>query len=170
MPNDATTTAPAGVKRSRLRRVRIATSVFFAVVTVAVCVLWVRSYFWIDNVVGPVTIRQQFGVASANGWLTLRTKSPPLFRKWSVQSRTPAQLEAVYEQLSRGGGQVTRPGPKRLGFIGDGAIQFPHLLPAVLFAILAALPWISCRYSLRTLLIATTLVAVVLGLGIWAAK
>ena len=32
------------------RRVRIAVSVFFGVVAVALCVLWVRSYWWRDVV------------------------------------------------------------------------------------------------------------------------
>lgn len=36
--------------------------------------------------------------------------------------------------------------------------------------LLAAAPWVPTRFSLRTLLIATTLVAVVLGLIVWAAN
>ena len=42
-----------------------------------------------------------------------------------------------------------------------------HWLPALLFAAVAAIPWLRWRFSLRTLLIATTLVAVVLGLIVW---
>jgi len=37
-------------------------------------------------------------------------------------------------------------------------------------ALLFAVPWIPWRFSLRTLLIATTLVAAVLGLVAWVAK
>lgn len=40
-------------------------------------------------------------------------------------------------------------------------------LLVMLVGALAALPWLSWRYSLRTLLIATTLIAVVLGLIVW---
>ncbi len=40
-------------------------------------------------------------------------------------------------------------------------------LPA---ALLASIAWLPNRFSLRTLLIATTLVAVVLGLFVWLAK
>jgi hypothetical protein len=49
---------------------------------------------------------------------------------------------------------------------------FPYLLPIMLFAGLAVSPWIhwSRHFSLRTLLIATTLVAVVLGLIVYAAR
>jgi hypothetical protein len=52
-------------------------------------------------------------------------------------------------------------------------ITFPHRLPIAVFALLAAAPWIrqlNRQFSLRTLLIATTLVAVVLGLAVWAAR
>ena len=42
-----------------------------------------------------------------------------------------------------------------------------HWLIALLFAVIAVIPWLRWRFSLRTLLIATTLVAV--GLGIIAA-
>jgi hypothetical protein len=43
----------------------------------------------------------------------------------------------------------------------------PHWLPACLFALLVAFGNVGCRFSLRTLLIATTLVAVGLGLIVW---
>lgn len=37
-----------------IRRLRIAASVFFAVVTVAMCVLWVRAHWKVDSVYGPI--------------------------------------------------------------------------------------------------------------------
>jgi len=48
-----------------------------------------------------------------------------------------------------------------------GYIKFPHWLPILALAMLsvpAALPWLRWRFSLRTLLIAITLVALILGL------
>jgi hypothetical protein len=48
-------------------------------------------------------------------------------------------------------------------------IVFPHWLPVLQCATFAAVPWIR-RFSLRTLLIATTLIAVVLGLIVWSAS
>jgi hypothetical protein len=38
------------------------------------------------------------------------------------------------------------------------------------FAVVAAVPWLPARFSLRTLLIVTTLVAVVLGLIVWQVR
>ncbi len=46
----------------------------------------------------------------------------------------------------------------------DVGLQFPHWWLVAIAVTFAALPWLSLRFSLRTLLIATTLVAV--GLGI----
>jgi hypothetical protein len=51
-------------------------------------------------------------------------------------------------------------------------IMLPHWAVVVFFGSLAILPWmphVRWRFSLRTLLIATTLVAVVLGLAVYAA-
>ena len=48
----------------------------------------------------------------------------------------------------------------------------PYWFPAFVCGIAAVLPWwrrTTWSFSLRTLLIATTLVAVVLGLAVWAA-
>jgi hypothetical protein len=65
--------------------------------------------------------------------------------------------------------------PLRAGFCtGETAtgyaIMVPHWFPTMAIAILAAIPWLrwSKRFSLRALLIATTLVALVLGLVVWA--
>jgi hypothetical protein len=47
------------------------------------------------------------------------------------------------------------------------AVCFSYWLLSVSTIILAALPWLRWRFTLRTLLIAMTLVAVVLGLIVW---
>src|SRR4029079_7594540 len=50
-------------------------------------------------------------------------------------------------------------------------VAIPHWFGILVSIMLTAMPWIAhpcCRFSLRTLLIATTLVAVVLGLVVWA--
>jgi hypothetical protein len=62
-----------------------------------------------------------------------------------------------------------------LGYFGygGGVVVFPYWSGVLLAVTLAAAPWIrqlNWRFSLRALLIAITLVAVVLGLVVWAAK
>jgi hypothetical protein len=52
-------------------------------------------------------------------------------------------------------------------------LWMPNWLLVLVFATLAAVPWLpwwSKRFSLRTLLIATTLIAVILGAIVYAAK
>jgi hypothetical protein len=49
----------------------------------------------------------------------------------------------------------------------DYGVLVPHWFLLVLAGTFAALPWLRWRFTLRTLLIATTLVAVVLGLAVW---
>ncbi len=46
---------------------------------------------------------------------------------------------------------------------GDVAFRFPYWFPVVITTAFAAAPWVRWRFSIRTVLIATTLVAVVLG-------
>ena len=53
---------------------------------------------------------------------------------------------------------------------GHIGFDVPCWLASLVAAIVAAFPWIRRRFSLRTLLIATTVVAVVLGLVVWAAS
>ena len=59
-----------------------------------------------------------------------------------------------------------------LGLVWRGGASGMPLVLLLLVAALVAVPWIpySRRFSLRTLLIATTLVAVVLGLAVWAGR
>jgi hypothetical protein len=48
--------------------------------------------------------------------------------------------------------------------------SLPHLWLAVLVVFVAALPWLRWRFGLLTLLIATTLVAIILGAAVIAAR
>src|SRR4029079_17832640 len=49
-------------------------------------------------------------------------------------------------------------------------VAVPHLLLATIVAIVGLAPWTKRRFTLRTLLIATTLVAVVLGAIVWMSQ
>jgi len=51
-------------------------------------------------------------------------------------------------------------------------IFFPYWFPTLLAAVaaVATAPWLRWQFSLRTLLIATTLVAVVLGVIVWMSR
>ena len=47
-------------------------------------------------------------------------------------------------------------------------LNIPYWIPILLTALLAIVPWFPWKFSLRTLLIATALIAVLLGLVVWA--
>ena len=62
-----------------------------------------------------------------------------------------------------------------LGFLSDWHsdlwyVQTPYWFLVALGVILAAASWVRWRFTLRTLLIVTTLVAVVLGLIVWLVR
>jgi hypothetical protein len=140
------------------RKLRIAVSVFFGLLTVALAVLWVRSFYWHDRVRAPSFNSGGISVASMTGQIRI-VRNVSLWN-WSFETNLIPD------------GYAAKPWRQRWGF-GSNArssvVVFPHESLIVVFALLTALPWASPtnRFSLRTLLIATTLVAAVLGLGVW---
>jgi hypothetical protein len=67
-------------------------------------------------------------------------------------------------------GTTPLPFPRNVSGLWSNSSGMPIWFLIVLTSALATVPWIRWRFSLRTLLIATTLVAVVLGLIIYAAR
>jgi hypothetical protein len=138
----------------RFRNLKIAWSVVCGITCVLLIALWVRSYWHVDSIIS------KFGlIGSVQGSFvstSLFRLSPTDTHEWEFDGHS-------YE--------VTFPESTFLGFyfVGD-ASGWIALVPQwfVVFAAvtLAAAPWVlwSKRFSLRTLLITTTLVAVVLGL------
>ena len=146
----------------KYRKLRIAWSVAWGVVAVLLCVLWVRSYWKCDYVecvskdLVLRTIASNYGVVSVTnnfvgvpgvttfGWKyesRESTKQRPDFR-WT---RTSSEKPPVY---------------------------IHYWIMISIAAALGTIPWIhwSKRFSLRTLLIATTLVAVGLGIIMWMSR
>jgi hypothetical protein len=64
----------------------------------------------------------------------------------------------------------TRAGFGTIRTAGLTLIVVPHWFLVVSIVMLGAAPWIRRSFSLRTLLIATTLIAAVLGLAVYFAK
>jgi hypothetical protein len=141
--------------RPRLTRgLRIAWSAWWGILCVLLVVLWVRSYSWKDLLSGHVGNRW-FVIESAEGRLAFRSQDNAggISTTWRIDSW---------------GTRTQRYGTR----INDDLI-FRHWSLAFTFAILASLPCMvrfpsRLRFRLRTLLIATTLIAVVLGLIVWS--
>jgi hypothetical protein len=145
----------------KYRKLRIASSVGWGVLCLPLIALWARSYSRCYAISGHFG-KQSFTLQSSLGEIYFVWFSPKAvsYLPWEVFNTGAASRQVLM--------------PKRLGFdaritIAGFDVGVSHWLP-ILFctagAIAPLLPW---RFSLRTLLIAITVVAVLLGLAIWAA-
>lgn len=135
--------------RLRFRKLRIAWSVGWGTIAVLLCVLWVRSYWWVDGIEGMLR-RYRIVLTSENARL-----------RFATENYTNLPADTPWRRFT---GPVL-PGRARVGV--------PHLIAILILSAFAAAPWLrqwKWRFSLRTLLIATTLVAVGLGLIVWAVR
>jgi hypothetical protein len=94
-------------------------------------------------------------VGSIEGGLLVQVKFHDWGYRWNVKSNS---LKSGGRSNFRFGSEFRR--------IPEG-FCLPHWSLVVLFATLAAVPWLPRRFSVRTLLIVTTLVATLLGLIVW---
>jgi hypothetical protein len=148
----------------KYRKLRIAWSVGCAIAGVLLIVLWMRSYWHCDVVyrITPTTDQTTIGSNCGTVYfsqlnITSQGFGSPAPRRWTYQLYQPA-----------------RPATKRLvfwdnkgGIIQGGVSHWLLITPA---AVLAAIPWIRRQFSLRALLITLTVVAVMLGLIVYAIK
>jgi hypothetical protein len=147
----------------KYRKLRIAWSLAWGVLAVLLCVLWVRGYSWYENICygGP---KATIGIESA--WGTVEFfRSSPTSGLWP-----PPGWSLTHEAWNGGGPDFFDTAFYWLREPGHFIMRLPNWI-AILFAtILASASWLRWRFSLRTLLAATALVAVGLGLIVWAAK
>jgi hypothetical protein len=142
---------------------------------VLLIVLWVRSYYRSDWIYVFRT-SDWHHLRSINGELVLQImRQPSAMHRWGIASAPASEfLDSPYGWNT----QVIRPLHELWGFAffispKITAYAIPHCFFVLLFTTLAAAPWIhklNWHFSLRTLLIATTLVAAVLGLAVCAAR
>jgi hypothetical protein len=159
------------------RKLRIAVSVIFGLLTVALCVLWVRSY-WRMDVARYWGDRDKTSFVCGGGklsysWLRLPVQQLQFYqsqfyqtqcRGWDVESRPITTPAFVAHFVWRRDRDLTN-------------FRIPFWLPVLVSlaafgyaADRAGLPLHRLRFSVLTLLIATTLLAVVLGLAVWLAR
>jgi len=150
----------------RFRKLRIAWSVVWGLVAVLLIVLWVRSYWWADFLFYRATGSHGVASASSRGKVNfgiVEFADSDEAGEWIGSSRLYIYSVSTPPQLSKSSwGIGTDNGPPR-----EWALLMPHWFPVLILGIVATAPWVRqlrWQFSLRTLLIATTLVAVVLGL------
>ena len=139
----------------RFRKLRIAWSVVWGLAVVLLVVLWVRSYWWMDGI-GHNNGTCVIDVQSASGSIVFEKANSPggdLSVITSTAFASPFLPHTTFDFQDH--------------LPSFAAVYLPHWFFTVLFTAVAAAPWVRFSFSLRTLLIATTHVAVVLGLVVW---
>jgi hypothetical protein len=149
----------------RYRKLRIAISATCGIAFMLLIVLWVRSYWWADSVAisgsgfvtsmrGTVYVLGKFSIDNSPS-LTFDFRSSPgnlISVSWfRIDPRPPSDNYLVRYSVMPFGNYI----------------PIPHWCLAVLAAGSSIVPWLRWRFSLRALLIATALIAAVLGVVVY---
>ena len=142
-----------------LRRLLNITSIACLVLCVALMGLWVRSYYWSDTLYGHVSESQSLAVTSQSG--RIRWFSNSLLNRvwpWTIRNR---QMDSVKETEFRQFVVYTRG--------SESYLAVPYWFLSLMTGLLAMAcrPKWPPRFTLRELFIATTFVAIVLGMIAW---
>ncbi len=149
----------------RFRKLRITWTVFCGIACVLLIALWVRSYDTKDMIAGHTSQTRGICAYSVEGWLdvsatTVRDTSRNY--GWHV---TIGELDPGYHKPTLW--RHVFPNFEGSTFRSGFHYQIPYWFLISTSFIFAPVPRLRWRFSLRTLLIATTLVAVALGLIVW---
>ena len=134
-----------------LRYLRIAWTVFCGIACVLLIVLWVRSY----QKSGLFVISRHAVVLTSGEIRIDRRWTSYTAPSGSWRTKPGDDISSLWATKEKTFDLVT------------GGISVPFWLVTILVLALAALPWLSWRFSLRTLLLAMTLVAVSLVVIVW---
>jgi hypothetical protein len=151
-----------------LRYARYAPATFFALLAAGFVALWVRSYDFMDAASGPIgkwyvfpsTIRGTTMIEFANSATFVQVEKKWRFSSTPLNSMGPIEDHSKHTTFGFG----IRPRSRSI------CLYFPLWVLVAASLGLAALFAIkrTWRYSLRTILVATTLLAGLLGLAVYA--
>jgi hypothetical protein len=142
----------------KYRKLRIAFTAMCGIVCLLFVVLWVRSYKSEDRVsghLGSVGVR----FYSSRGWIICFKNNAigPGQYPWSIDLGADYWLAPNDSRL-----RFSSPADFLSG-AATSNISMPHWFVIVIATSLAMVPWLRWRFSLRTLLIAMTVIAALLG-------
>jgi hypothetical protein len=149
------------------RKLRIAISVLSGIAGVLFVALWVRSYS-VNEVKAFTIAGTRFHAQSLLGRVMIGKASNAVSSRQPVTDGLRKSAHKRRHWLGFSHYRAPPAGPKEYLI----NVRIPHWFLVMIFAVTAILPWtrlIRMHFSLRTLLIAVTIVAIVLGL-IFAAK
>jgi hypothetical protein len=148
----------------KYRKLRIAWSVVWGILCLLLVVLWVRSYWWVEALYLPVPRYRAVGVGIIPGSLAFDI----------ALSETP--WRTVHIPADDWLDERDPPSSRFWGFFevqAKTAVVVPFWFLLVTIASVGTIPWLRqlpYQFSLRTLLIAMTLVAVALGAIVYAVR
>ena len=167
------------------RRLLNIASVVCLVACVALMGVWVRSYRWLDSLTGPLTDRLSVGLISRPGQLSLEFIQETSNAPRATRNRGPKNWAIRNREYGHGFEPYME--PNHLGFKHAIVVSFPWSHPLRMpglnvwgpsatywflvlttgsLAMLCQFRW-PPRFTLRSLFIATTFLAVVLGMIAW---
>jgi hypothetical protein len=152
----------------RQRKLRVAWSVGWGIVCVLLIVFWVRSRWVVEVLTIPIASNWAVAIGSISGSVALTVSDSPFWKTTSIPANE-------WETMVKFGG-LKFPSPIWGGLLRTTSLTvllIPCWMPIAFSTTFATVPWltrIKWRFSLRTLLIATTLIAVMLGIIVWMTR
>jgi hypothetical protein len=140
---------------AKYRKLRIAWSGAWGLLSVVVIAWWLRSYFVWDL----LEFKNGSSFYSAFGQYRLVLYEGESVEQWRYHAGGIGSWSSAHRYLADF--YVAS-----LSWLLE--VRFPHWFAALSLAFVAGVTWIRWRFSLRTLLLAISLVAAVLGLVVWA--
>lgn len=138
-------------------QLRLATSALSVAACVLIAGLWARSYRRLDEVRIPLPRAYWLSIESVRGRLVWHTFAAPHLQRANLESTT---AESDWARLD-----AELPPWRWIAAVPYGeAFVMPFWFPTIVTGSLAAAPWLKWRFRLGTMLIATTLLATILGL------
>jgi hypothetical protein len=141
----------------KIRTAQTAVSVVCLLTCALIVALWVRS-IWVEDALrwigsGKITLISREGVVTLSSSNAIRFSGTP---RWEWESTPvgdlmPDALRGWHFRFDRNGMFV----------------RFPLWLPVTIFMLSAAAPWIRWSFSLRTMMIASAAIALMLGLALY---
>jgi hypothetical protein len=153
-----------------LKTLRIAVTALGLMACVLLVALWVRSYWRTDGLYWNVYHHRSVLVGSIQGQIVVYSDLMTIGSSGRVKLLNEMHVGMTPIPSIASGIRSTSIGG-RVGPYGHHVV-FPHWAPMLMTVALATVPWVhwSRRFSLRTLLIATTLVAVGMGTVIYLTR
>lgn len=154
-----------------LRKLRIVFSVTCIIACAALIVLWVRSYWWADQIYGHTSPTRLLHFGSMRGQFTIRGitnyNGPTLPRSWLPDSELVSNImQRRINSFPRGQDDLLIyrfNNPIGFGVLRDG-FYFPHWCLVIVGVMLAIVAWFfpPRKFTLRALLILVTVTALAL--------